>query len=79
MTGVPKREVGESNMENVLMEAMGLAEFTRGNNVKIPMQRSEDDAQRLLPVGSWGASGVESAWQRASSIRETKALFNLLM
>lgn len=54
MTGVPKREVRESNMENVLMEAMGLAEFTRGNNVKIPMQRSEDEAQRLPPVGSWG-------------------------
>lgn len=78
MTGVPKREVGESSMENVLMEAMVLAEFTRGTNVKIPMQRSEDGAQRLPPVGSWGA-GMESAWQKASSIREAKALFNLLM
>ena len=52
MTGVPKREVGESSMEYVLMEAMVLAEFTRGTNVKIPMQRSEDGAQRLPPVGS---------------------------
>lgn len=67
MTGVPEREVRESNMQNVLIEAMGLAEVTRGNNVKIPMQRSEDGAQRFPPVGSWGA-GMESAWQRKSSI-----------
>lgn len=36
-----------SNMENVTVKAGWLAEFTCGNDVKIPGQRSEDGAQLL--------------------------------
>lgn len=61
MTGVPKTEVGKANTDYVSVKAMRSAEFTSGDNVKPPVQRSDNGAQRLTFREPGRRDGVSKA------------------